>query len=231
MSWCGRRRMGRGCSSGRTHRDPVAAGPELVAGMDSAPLRAKDPTIGEVKHATRHRRATFPLTPEVIDTIPPPAASAAGSPFAPPTGGAHPWRCTMLRPVIILLLVLAGLAVAQDVPPDLADVSFDPRIWFGSAAGLAALVFAGVGFAKEHIMRTLHGWQTIALSFALGIGVAVGGSLTPYFEATLGEAALFGASAALIASGGWDGLKGALRKGMTEAPAATAADIPPSRRG
>lgn len=127
-------------------------------------------------------------------------------------------------------VLLLGIAFAQDTPITL-PAEFDPRVWFGSAAALGAFVFAAVGFAKEHVFKTMQGRATIGLSFALGVVIAVVGSFTPYFEASLVEAVLFGASAALIASGGWDGLKTAIGKGVTEAPVTVTTDLPPVRRG
>ena len=114
-----------------------------------------------------------------------------------------------MRIILIILFALTGFVLAQ--PADLPDPSWDPTSWFGSAAALAAVVAAAVAFVKRNVVE-LHDWMTVAASFVLAIVVSVVGSMTSAFDASLIEAVSFGASAALLASGGWDVVSGLLGK-------------------
>lgn len=118
---------------------------------------------------------------------------------------------------ILTLTLLAGLMtgafmVALAQPADLPEPGFDPRAWFGSAAALAGAVVAIVSLLKANVIPTLSGIGTLVASFATGIGLAVVGSLVPFigYDATVVEAASFGVTAAVLASGGWDSIKGVL---------------------
>lgn len=114
---------------------------------------------------------------------------------------------------VIILAMLAGaafgLALAQDALP---EPSFDPATWFASTAALAAVIVAAVAFIKRNILKSMTGVMTVAFSFALGIGIAVVGSFTSFYDASIVEALAFGAGAALLASGGWDAIVGVLGK-------------------
>jgi hypothetical protein len=106
---------------------------------------------------------------------------------------------------ILTLAALASLAFAQELP----DASFDPAAWFTSSAALAAAVVAFIAFIKQNVVK-LDGWLTIAASFGVSIVVAVVGSFTSFYDATVPQALAYGASAGLLASGGWDAVKGLL---------------------
>lgn len=108
--------------------------------------------------------------------------------------------------LVIALVLLAGFAFAQELP----EVSFDPRVWLGSASALAAIVVAAIAFAKKHFLPALHGSYTVIASFALSVGISVGLSFTPLSDAGLLDAASFGVTAAVLASGGWDAIKALL---------------------
>lgn len=105
-------------------------------------------------------------------------------------------------------LLSASVAVAQ--PGGLPDPTFDPRAWFGSAAAYAAAVAAVVAFIKQHVLTNLSGWRTVMTSFGIAIGGAVAASVTGVFDAAVLEAVAFGASAGLLASGGWDAVNSLL---------------------
>lgn len=117
-----------------------------------------------------------------------------------------------------LLLTLAALAafallaVAWAQAAELPEASFDPRVWVGSAAAGAAAIFAATGFIKEHVLTSLKGPATLAVSFGLGIVGAVALSFTSIYDAGVAEAASFGFSASVLASGGYDALAGAVGK-------------------
>lgn len=113
--------------------------------------------------------------------------------------------------VAIVLVAFFGGAIAQEVV--IPEPGLDPRAWFGSPLALAGAVLAVTGFAKARF--NLHGTLTLAISFGSGIVLAVLGSLNvpilgKLFNGTLVEALVFGATAAVIASGGWDAVKGLL---------------------
>ena len=117
----------------------------------------------------------------------------------------------MKKTLIVLTLVLAiGFAVAQ--ADALPEATWDPAAWFGSTAALAAVVAAATAFLKRNVITSMSGWVTIAFSFGLAIVAAVAGSFTSLFDATLIQAVTFGGSAGLLASGGWDAVRGLLGK-------------------
>jgi hypothetical protein len=105
----------------------------------------------------------------------------------------------------LLVFTLFTFAFAQELP----EVSFDPRVWLGSAAALAAFVATAVAFVKRNLIP-LHGAATVVASFVLSIGISVGLSFTAWSDASLVDAASFGVTAAVLASGGWDAIKGLL---------------------
>lgn len=113
--------------------------------------------------------------------------------------------------VAVVLVALFGGAIAQEVV--IPEPGMDPRAWFGSPLAMAGAVAAVVGFIKARF--NLHGTLTLAVSFGTGILLAVMGSLNlpvlgKLYDGSIVEALVFGASAAVIASGGWDVVKGLL---------------------
>lgn len=109
-----------------------------------------------------------------------------------------------------ILAIALGAALAQQ--PELPDVGYDPRAWFASAGAWAAAIVALVALLKTHVLTSISGLGTVALSFAVGVGGAVVGSLIPWigFDASVIEAATFGVTAAALASGGWDAVRGVI---------------------
>ena len=107
----------------------------------------------------------------------------------------------------IIAFTLAARAVAQS---ELPEAALDPAQWFANPLALAALVFAAVAAIKTHVLTGLSGLATVAMSFILAIGISIVGSLVGTFEASLVEAVTYGVGAALLASGGWDGIKALL---------------------
>ena len=143
--------------------------------------------------------------------------------------------------LVLASLALAGLVVAQTALP---SPDPDPRSWFTDVAALAAIVFAFTALAKERF--DTHDLVTLAISYATGIVLAVGGSFTPIFDATLPQAVMYGFAASTLASGGRDGVLAILwryitfRRSAESVTPAVAADanapsganpLPPSRKG
>jgi len=91
--------------------------------------------------------------------------------------------------------------------------SWNPTDWFKDAAILGAVIAALVALLKAHVFKTLDGLATLAVSFGLGIGIALLGMFNlpvigrPH-EMDAPAALMFGINAAVFASGGWDLIKG-----------------------
>lgn len=116
------------------------------------------------------------------------------------------------------VLALLGFALAQELP----EPTLDLGAWAASTAALAAVIAAAVSFVKRNLIP-LRGWRTVAASLVLG---AVGGAVL-HFTGHIAEllpALGHGASAGLLASGGWDALKGLLGGGSTSENSNTATD-------
>lgn len=110
--------------------------------------------------------------------------------------------------VLTVLALFGGVALAQEAGVPDAGVA----AWFASAAAFAAAVIVPVvAFLKRHVLKDLHDWGTIAISFGLGLAGGIAGSFAGYLE-NIQAGLAFGASAALIASGGWDAVSGLLGK-------------------
>lgn len=123
-------------------------------------------------------------------------------------------------------IMLAQAAAPLDLPTvgAVADVdavelptvpSWNPADWFKDAAVLGVVVAFLVALLKRNFLKDLHGLATLALSFALGIGISLLGTITwpgvGRFNELSGMAAImFGFSASVIASGGWDAIKALL---------------------
>ncbi|MCK9513793.1 MAG: hypothetical protein M0R28_21560 [Pigmentiphaga sp.] len=107
--------------------------------------------------------------------------------------------------------------------------SWNPADWFKDAAVLAGVIAALVALIKANFLRDLHGLGTLALSFGLGIGISLLGTIDlPVIgrpsDLTGVAAIMFGINAAVFASGGWDAIRGLLlgvfggnSRGATEA--------------
>jgi cellobiose-specific phosphotransferase system component IIC len=117
-----------------------------------------------------------------------------------------------MKKTLIVLTSILVLSVALAQVEALPEAAFDPAAWFGSTAALAAIVVAAVAFLKRNIITNMSGWITIAFSFGLAIVAAVAGSFTSLYDATVIQAVTFGGSAGLLASGGWDAVRGLLGK-------------------
>ena len=117
-----------------------------------------------------------------------------------------------MRKFLIVLMPILVLSIALAQADALPEPTFDPAAWFGSAAALAAVVAAATAFLKRNVITNMSGWVTIAFSFGLAIVAAVAGSFTSLYDATVIQAVTFGGSAGLLASGGWDAVRGLLGK-------------------
>lgn len=112
--------------------------------------------------------------------------------------------------LVLTVLALAGLALAQVViePPE-ELVLTDPTTWFLNVAALGFVVFSLTGFVKQRF--DTHAWVTLGVSFGSSVALAVLATLDlPWlgqlFQGTVPEAIMFGLSAAVLASGGRDGV-------------------------
>ena len=121
-------------------------------------------------------------------------------------------RNRSLVPILALLAGFGLLAVAFGQPTDLPEPGLDPRAWFASVAAWAGAIVAAVALLKTHVIKSLTGVGTLAASFGIGVGGAVVASLVPFlgYDATVVDAAAFGVSASVLASGGWDAVRGVL---------------------
>lgn len=107
---------------------------------------------------------------------------------------------------------LAYINETIEVPP---VTSWNPSDWFKDALVLAGVIAALVALIKANFLKDLHGLATLALSFGLGIGISLLGTIDlPVIgrvnELTGMAAIMFGLNAAVFASGGWDAIKGIL---------------------
>lgn len=114
-------------------------------------------------------------------------------------------------PVLALLVIGAAalfgnLAFAQTS----AAPTFDLAAWFVDTAALAVVIAGVVAFIREHILKTLEGVGVVLTSLAIGAAFGVGGHVLGYLTGGLVPSLVFGVSAGLAASGGWDAISGLL---------------------
>lgn len=107
----------------------------------------------------------------------------------------------------------AAAVVAADERP--TAPSWNPADWFKDAGLLALVVAFLVALIKRNFWKGLEGLGTLALSFALAIGLSLLGTVQwpgvgRFSELTGVAAIMFGVNAAVFASGGWDAIKGIL---------------------
>lgn len=115
------------------------------------------------------------------------------------------------------LHIMQATPAASDpiVEDDLAPPSWNPSDWFKDAAALGAFVAFLVAFLKKNVFKNAHGLAVVAISFATSILIALLGTFDLPVFGRLNplngmEAVMFGVQAAIIASGGWDLIKGLL---------------------
>lgn len=136
-------------------------------------------------------------------------------------------------PPAVLELALDAMplaaATAVEAPaiveaPELPPISTNPADWFNNPLVYAAVIAAVVEFVKRHLLKDLSGLRTVLVSIALG---ALGSVLATFDlpgvgrwnDRTLLDALVYGVQAAVIASGGWDLIRGLLGLGKARAPA------------
>lgn len=113
--------------------------------------------------------------------------------------------------LMTLVLSLVALALAQDADPS------KPSTWFLTAAGWGGIVIAIVAFIKANVLKNLHGFGTILVSFLVAVGgafLASTGALSILginLTGTTSEVFGFGLTAFIVASGGRDGTVGAIK--------------------
>jgi small basic protein len=128
-----------------------------------------------------------------------------------------------MRGILVTASVLAlGLALAQDVgiPPNLAD-------WFVSQASLAVVVAALVALVRKHLWKSLDGAVVVGVSIVMGIVLAYLGHRLGYLGA---DWFVFGLAAGLLASGGVDAIRSALKGGGNGAPGGASGAFPNADR-
>lgn len=95
-------------------------------------------------------------------------------------------------------------------------MDLDLAQYFVDTASLAVLVAALVSFTKKHIWK-LDGIFTVIASVVFGALLGLAGRALGFLDAEVIQALLFGASAGVVASGGWDLLTGILGKNEKQA--------------
>lgn len=110
--------------------------------------------------------------------------------------------------LVVLTPLLLGSAYAQAATPVTPDIA----AWFASTAALAVVVAAVVAFLREHLLKNLAGIGVVLASVAVGAVFGFVGQLLNYVEGGTIAGLAFGASAGLLASGGWDAVTGLLGK-------------------
>ncbi len=127
-----------------------------------------------------------------------------------------------------LELALAATAAVEAPEPAVVDlpdgVPTDPAQWFTETAVLAAVIAAVVALLKQNFLRGLTGISTVIASLITGAALSILGTFDlPFFgqlhDRSLIDAVLFGLQSAVIASGGWDVIKGLIGLGKARAPA------------
>lgn len=146
-----------------------------------------------------------------------------------PTGVEFAAVPVILAQVAPLDLPAAGAVATVDGVELPAVPSWNPADWFKDAALLGVVVAFLVALLKRNFLKDLHGLATLALSFGLGIGLSLLGTVTwpgglRFNELTGVAAIMFGVNAAVFASGGWDAIKALLLTVFGgKSPAATGA--------
>lgn len=110
--------------------------------------------------------------------------------------------------LVVLAPLLLGAAYAQAATPVATDIAG----WFASTAALAVVVAAVVAFLREHLLKSLAGIGVVLVSVIVGAALGFVGQLLNYVEGGVIAGLAFGASAGLLASGGWDAVAGLLGK-------------------
>lgn len=158
-------------------------------------------------------------------------------------GAMTPAAIVVAAPATMELATTPGVLAMAIVPvtqaPDLQLVqatelvlpvqSWNPADWFKDAAILGAVIAAVVALLKANFLKNLDGLATLAVSFGLGIGISLLGTINLPVIGRSNEldgvaAIMFGINAAVFASGGWDFIKGVIMaafggksRGATEA--------------
>lgn len=105
-------------------------------------------------------------------------------------------------------LGLASFGLAQGELP----LNLDIGSWFADTAALSAVVLSIVAFLKANVLKSVHGWVTIAVSLGLGTVLGVLGHFLGYVDGGITTAASFGLTAGFFASGLRDAVVGMLGK-------------------
>lgn len=131
-------------------------------------------------------------------------------------------------PIELVMLSTATLATAPDtgVGPELPPTPANPHDWFLDHLALAAVIAMVVQFLKKNVLKSLTGLATVAASLITGTVISVAATFNlPLFgqlhDRSLTDALLFGVEAAILASGGWDVIKGLIGLGKARSSAVT----------
>lgn len=94
------------------------------------------------------------------------------------------------------------------------NIPTDIQQWFTDTATLSAVILVTITFIKTNIYK-LQGIQTLIASFALGTLLSFTGYFLGHFD-TIPATIIYGATSALLASGGWDAITSLITKGETQ---------------
>jgi hypothetical protein len=122
------------------------------------------------------------------------------------------------------LAAAAAVEAPETAAVELPGVPSNPADWFTETAVLAAVIAAVVALLKNNFLKDLTGLNTVIASLITGAVLSVLGTFDlPFFgqlhDRSLLDALLFGLQSAVIASGGWDVIKGLIGLGKARAPA------------
>lgn len=111
------------------------------------------------------------------------------------------WLLTLL---VALLSLMVAYAQNDQLDPG------NPATWFLTAGGWGVMTMLIINFLKANVMRSLRGFGTIVVSFVTAVGgafLANTGLLAPLginLPGSIGEVFVFGLTAFMASSGGWD---------------------------
>ena len=116
------------------------------------------------------------------------------------------------------LAAAAAVEAPETAAVELPGVPPNPADWFTETAVLAAVIAAVVALLKNNFLKDLTGLNTVIASLITGAVLSVLGTFDlPFFgqlhDRSLLDALLFGLQSAVIASGGWDVIKGLIGLG------------------
>ena len=122
----------------------------------------------------------------------------------------HPRSSFIPNRFSLVVLSLLALVVLTVIPVQLfaqGNIGVDPSFQIGNLfvdiGSLSVFIIVVTAYVRAHVFPQLDGWGAKAVTFLIGIGLALIGFYMHLLKVgTLYEAVTFGASAALMAMGG-----------------------------